>query len=87
MNLPLINTCVTHCGTVVVHFTQVDCDDGSDEDPLACLNHTCPDDMLKCRDGLQCLPRSQFCNKRARGSAQYQCRREDGDARVLLYLY
>ncbi len=32
--------------------------------------------MLKCRDGTQCVGRTRFCNKKSRGSSQYNCRQE-----------
>ncbi len=65
----------------------MDCADGSDEVPSACLNHTCLDSMLKCRDGMQCVPKKQFCDKKSRGSSQYQCRLEVYIANVFFPLF
>ncbi len=53
---------------------QIDCLDGSDEDESFCRQYDCPTDSLKCMDGLQCVEKTRFCDKRSRGSSQYHCR-------------
>ncbi len=53
---------------------RTDCADGSDEDEHGCRLYQCPAQThSKCNNGVQCAPRQRFCDKRARGSSQYQC--------------
>ncbi|XP_076159537.1 low-density lipoprotein receptor-related protein 1B-like [Alosa pseudoharengus] len=38
-----------------------DCLDGSDEEPLLCLNHSCPVDQFKCMNN-RCIPKKWLCD-------------------------
>ncbi|XP_038606813.1 low-density lipoprotein receptor-related protein 1B [Tachyglossus aculeatus] len=38
-----------------------DCLDGSDEDAVACFNHSCPDDQFKCQNN-RCIPKRWLCD-------------------------